>query len=142
MTREIHHHCVQSSPIGSRRVSIFFFLALLSPSRKAKGGVHSEIDDVIGVRQLLPLYGVHIYGPKLTPLPKGLMPYYASGHGRKRNNVLHAYTYTSSVVVLAPFFKKYVRCMLYHARVALVDGRFDFRAFFYYFSAFRIVPRE
>lgn len=129
MTREIHHHCVQSSPIGSRRVSILF-LALLSPSRKAKGGVHSEIDDVIGVRQLLPLYGVHITGPKLTPLPKGLMPYYASGHGRKRNNVLHAYTYTSSVVVLAPFFKKYVRCMLYHARVALVDGRFDFRAFF------------
>lgn len=131
MTREIHHHCVQSSPIGSRRVSDFFFLALLPPSRKAKGGVHSEIDDVIGVRQLLPLYGVHITGPKLTPLPKGLMPYYASGHGRKCNNVLHAYTYTSSVVVLAPFVKKYVRCMLYHARVALVDGRFDFRAFFF-----------
>lgn len=103
----------------------------------------TEIDDVIGVRQLLPLYGVHFTGPKLTPLPEGLMPYYAAGHGHKRNNVLHAsYTYTSPVVVLAPFVKEYVRCMLYHARVALVDGRFDFRAFYTIFSPFRIVPRE
>lgn len=53
------------------------------------------------------------------------MPYYAAGHGRKRNNVLRTCTYTSSVVVLAPFVRE-IRVLhaLYRARVSLVDGRF------------------